>query len=129
MAIQSVVNVNTGQTFSPPGNEVATANRAVAIVNSQPPALPPQGPKPEAKPESSTSAAEVRAAADKINKTLRTLLSSNLEFSVDQDSGQTIVRIVDVETKDVIRQIPNEEALAIAKSLGQVQGLLIRQKA
>lgn len=125
MAIQSVVNVNIGQAFSPPSNDVATDKRAVGTVNSQPVAAQQQAPKPEP----AVSAADVREAADKINKVLRTLVSSSLEFSVDQDSGQTIVRVVDVETKDVIRQIPNEEALAIAKSLGKLQGLLIQQKA
>ena len=127
MAIQSVVNLNagvsTGQKFPPTGNEGSTANRAAA--NSAAPVA--QQPVPS--PVPATSAADVRDAADKINTVLQTLASSNLEFSVDQDSGQTIVRVVDTETKDVIRQIPNEEALAIAKSLGKVQGLLIHQKA
>ena len=132
MPIQSVVNVpvvniTSGQAFSPPSNDVATAGRPVVAANSPP--VAPQQPQQAPKPAPAASAEEVREAADKINKTLRTLLSSSLEFTVDQDSGQTIVRVVDIETKDVIRQIPNEEALAIAKSLGKAQGLLIQQKA
>ena len=128
MAIQSVVNINTGvstgQTFTPAGSDAATATRAVAASSS-----PPVAQKPAPSPAPAASAEDVREAAYKINKTLRTLASSNLEFSIDQDSGQTIVRVIDTETKDVIRQIPNEEALAIAKSLGKAQGLLIHQKA
>ena len=93
--------------------------------NSPAPAAQPAVQSPAPAP----SAEEVREAADKINIALKSLVSSNLQFSVDQESGQTIVRVVDVETKDVIRQIPNEEALAIAKSLGKFQGLLIEQKA
>lgn len=127
MAIQSVVNVNTvvstGQGFSPASGDNVAANRAAA--NGSPPVAQQAVQKPAPAP----SAEEVREAADKINKVLQSLVSSNLQFSVDQDSGQTIVRVVDTETKDVIRQIPNEEALAIAKSLGKFQGLLIEQKA
>lgn len=127
MAIQPVVNLNTvvstGQGFSPAGGDNIAVVRTAA--NSSAPVAQPAAQSPVPAP----SAAEVREAADKINKVLQSLVSSNLQFSVDQDSGQTIVRVVDVETKDVIRQIPNEEALAIAKSLGKFQGLLIEQKA
>ena len=127
MAIQPVVNVNTvistGQGFSPASGDNVAAIRTAA--NSPVPVAQPAVQSPAPAP----SAEEVREAADKINKVLQSLVSSNLQFSVDQESGQTIVRVVDVETKDVIRQIPNEEALAIAKSLGKFQGLLIEQKA
>ena len=126
MAIQSVVNTNVGQAFSPSSNDVATANRAAPAENSQPAvAQQPQGPKPE----KAASAKEVQQAADEINKALQRLNSSSLEFSVDHDSGRTVVRVVDVATKDVIRQIPNEETLQIAKSIDKLQGLLIRHKA
>lgn len=123
MAIQSVVNASIGQAFSPPSNDVATANRAAPADNNPPVAAQqPQGPQP-------ASAKEVQQAADEINKALQRLNSSSLEFSVDHDSGQTIVRVVDIATKDVIRQIPNEETLQIAKSIDKLQGLLIRHKA
>jgi len=40
-----------------------------------------------------------------------------------------VVKVVDLETKEVIRQIPSPEVLEIAKAVDQLQGLLIRQKA
>lgn len=40
-----------------------------------------------------------------------------LEFSVDEDSGRTIIKVVDSVTGDVIRQLPPEELLAAAKSI------------
>lgn len=125
MAIQSVVNATIGQAFSPPSNDVATADRAASTDNS-PPVAAAQGPKPD---EKTASAKEVQQAADEINKALQRLNSSSLEFSVDHDSGRTVVRVVDIATKDVIRQIPNEETLQIAKSIDKLQGLLIRHKA
>ena len=47
---------------------------------------------------------------------------------VDSESDRVVVRIVDTQTKQTIRQIPSEEMLAISKSLDQLTGLLIQQK-
>jgi len=70
---------------------------------------------------------QVLDAVQNINKTMQ-ILAPNLEFSVDPDSKRTIVKVVDQETKEVIRQMPSAEALEIAKALDRVLGLLIRQK-
>lgn len=61
-------------------------------------------------------------------------MARNLQFSIDEDTGQTIVRIVDTATKEVIRQIPSEEVLAIAKALDRANGdttsgVFLKQKA
>jgi flagellar protein FlaG len=71
---------------------------------------------------------QLNDAVKKINETLKGL-SQNLEFSIDEDSQRTVVKVVDQQTKDVIRQIPTPEAMEIAKALDRVQGLLIRQEA
>ncbi|MBP8132668.1 MAG: flagellar protein FlaG [Zoogloea sp.] len=55
--------------------------------------------------------------------------AQSLQFSIDKDSGSTIVKVVDTESKKVIRQIPSEEVLAIAKALDKLQGLLVKQQA
>lgn len=70
----------------------------------------------------------LRHATEKINQTIR-MMNSNLQFTVDEDTGMDVVKVVDTETKEVIRQIPSEETLAIAKALDQLQGLLVREKA
>ena len=70
---------------------------------------------------------QVTQAIKSINKAMENL-SQGLEFSIDSDTHRTIVKVVDKQTKDVIRQIPTEETLEIAKALDQVSGLLIRQK-
>jgi flagellar protein FlaG len=40
-----------------------------------------------------------------------------LEFSVHDDSGMTVVKVLDRESGEVIRQIPSEEALQVVKKL------------
>lgn len=74
------------------------------------------------------SLAQVTEAVHNINKSLESL-KQDLQFTVDSDSNRTVVKVVDQKTKEVIRQIPSEEALEIAKALDTVKGVLIRQKA
>lgn len=75
-----------------------------------------------------SNSAQVTESLKSINKTMQAL-SRGLEFSVDEDTDRTVVKVVDQETKEVIRQMPTKEALEIAKALDRVQGLLVRQKA
>ena len=54
---------------------------------------------------------------------------SGLQFSVDQNTGKTIVRVVDSETKQVIRQIPSEEMLELSRAIDTMQVKLLEQTA
>lgn len=53
----------------------------------------------------------------------------SLQFSIDQDTNTAVIEIKDVQTGDIIRQIPSKEVLEIAKRLNEVTGLLFRGKA
>jgi flagellar protein FlaG len=55
--------------------------------------------------------------------------TANLQFSIDEESGETVVKVVDTETDEVIRQIPSEEMLALARNLQRMEGLLFDGKA
>jgi flagellar protein FlaG len=93
--------------------QVATLRKAQEEVTSN---LPPQ------------AHARVAEAVEAINAHLQRV-SRNLKFSVDQDSGRVVVKVVDQETDTVIRQMPSEEALAISHALDKLQGLIIERKA
>lgn len=56
-------------------------------------------------------------------------INNSLSFKLDQDTGQTVIKVIDATSQEVIRQIPSEEMLAIAKALDTMKGLLVRQKA
>jgi len=51
----------------------------------------------------------------------------SLRFVVDKDSGRTIAELVDTEGQ-VLRQMPTEEALEIAKAIGKFQGMFVNLK-
>jgi flagellar protein FlaG len=55
--------------------------------------------------------------------------ANSLEFSIDKSTGTTVVKIVDTQTRQVIRQIPSQEIIDIAQSIESQQGLLLKQKA
>jgi|LNFM01.1.fsa_nt_gb flagellar protein FlaG len=56
-------------------------------------------------------------------------VSSNLQFLTDPHSGRTVVQVIDAKTRQVIRQLPSEEALAITKAIDRLQSLLVREQA
>ncbi len=75
-----------------------------------------------------TKPEQVEAAVAQIQRFTQAL-TQNLKFSIDEDTGKTVVKIVDMQTQEVIRQIPSEEAIKIASALGKIQGLLFNGEA
>jgi len=77
------------------------------------------------------SSEQLKKAADNINQVMQQS-NQNLEFefTMDTDTKKAVVRVVDTKTGELIRQIPSEETLAIARSIDKFQhGLLLSQKA
>lgn len=110
------------------GRGAAVGTTQGAAAESAPVAIP-AAPGPAAREHASQPDAQaVQKAAESINEFIKST-SRNLQFSVDEETGIVVVKVVDQETGDVIRQIPGEETLAIAKNLDSVQGVLFRSKA
>ncbi|MGS0824751.1 flagellar protein FlaG [Shewanella sp. 0m-8] len=72
--------------------------------------------------------ADIHEVANELND-MMSLMRKGLAFKVDEQSGQNIVRVLDVDSGDVIRQIPNEEALELAQKLAEVAGSLLKTEA
>lgn len=45
---------------------------------------------------------------------------SDLQFQVDESTGRTYFKVVDSKTQEVIRQVPSEEILAMARKLREL---------
>lgn len=71
---------------------------------------------------------EVKEAVAKVNEMVSGM-NRGLEFSVDEDTDIKIVKVVDTESREVIRQIPTEEVVQISKWLDKLQGILLREQA
>ncbi len=75
------------------------------------------------------SPSQLKGTVDGMNSSLQQA-GQSLEFTIDSDTKTPVVKLMDTETGQVIRQFPSEEMLAIARALDQqLQGALLKQKA
>ncbi len=70
----------------------------------------------------------LRELVDKLSQTIGTT-GQQVQFSIDHDTHQTVLKVTDAESGALLRQIPGDEALSMARILDRMQGILIRQKA
>jgi len=98
---------------TPPQTQPAVAAAAVAA-----PAQP--SPPPALK--------DIERAVSQVNEAVQKV-ATNLEFAVDKDTDTVVVKLLDSNTHEVLRQVPSTEMLRIAKSLEHMQGLLLDDRA
>ncbi|MDR1228002.1 MAG: flagellar protein FlaG [Azoarcus sp.] len=105
-------------------NTATSTNEAAETVN----AARAQGQATQRKEQEQS----VRESVEKLNEFIRPYVTS-LQFSIDKDAGKFVVKILDTETKEVIKQFPSEKVLALAKALAEAmskpEGLLVEQDA
>jgi flagellar protein FlaG len=51
-----------------------------------------------------------------------------LEFSVDDESGRTVIRVIDSATGELVRQIPPEEVLTLVGRFREDQAGLVMER-
>ncbi|MDH3712547.1 MAG: flagellar protein FlaG [Gammaproteobacteria bacterium] len=72
--------------------------------------------------------AELEQAVENLNQTLQDI-KRELRFSVDDDTGRTIVKVINADTDEVVRQIPSEQLLNTVRHMEQQAGLLLDTEA
>jgi flagellar protein FlaG len=102
------------------------------------PASPVSDKTPEKKPEVASASpvapkkadadgAHLKQAVQQIEKFVQSI-KRNLEFSIDEQSGKVVVKVIASETGEVVRQIPSAEALKLAESLSNASHVLFDAK-
>ena len=112
----SQVPARTPRVHTPPPN--ATANAP----------LPPDG---KASPQT-TPAPEVHIDVEQARASIERFVQSmkrELEFTIDDESGRTIITVRNKETGELIRQIPSEEVIALARAYAEGQPVLLDSSA
>jgi flagellar protein FlaG len=71
----------------------------------------------------------VQAFAKVLEDYAKQVHNVGLRFSVHEDTGRTVVRIVDEKTDEVVREVPPEELLDLAAKMEQMMGMLLDEKA
>lgn len=75
-----------------------------------------------------TRAGQVESAVSRISDFVQNF-QRDLVFTIDEESDRLVVKVVDSVTQEVIRQIPEEETLSIARHLDSPDSLIIRRQA
>ena len=61
----------------------------------------------------------IQEAADQLGSFLN-VISSDLNITVDRDVNKTVVKVINRESDEVIRQIPSEEVLALMRRMSEI---------
>jgi flagellar protein FlaG len=100
-----------------------------AVVVSRPSIAPTQVVEEPASAHSKSHGAQhVGAAIMEANKTMKAI-DANLQFAVDPETNMTVIKVVDISSNTVLRQIPAQEMIDIAQALGKMKGVLLKQEA
>lgn len=114
----SITSINGLGAIREPGSYRARTN--VADVPAVPGKPANETPEPNVK--------EMQQAVENLNRIIAASHQS-IHFTMDQESGKIVVKVLDSETQKVLRQVPNTEALAISRNLARLQGLVISDRA
>jgi flagellar protein FlaG len=55
-------------------------------------------------------------------------MNKTLEFSVHEDSGRNVIKVIDKDSGDLVKQYPSEEVLDIVSKLAKATGTLVDYK-
>jgi flagellar protein FlaG len=114
---------------SPPGSPATPTGGALSPAAGSMSANAALGAQPSLQPGAvGHSAAAVRKATQAAN-TFMESASSQIRFNVTDEAGETVVKMVDIQTNQVLLQIPNEQMIKIAQDPARLQGLAVDQQA
>ena len=69
--------------------------------------------------------AEIRAAVDKINKSIP---NTEVVFGIHDKTNRVMIKIIDKDSKKVIREYPPEKTLDIIAKVWEMAGILVDEK-
>jgi flagellar protein FlaG len=122
---QNVLGVLSPQTKGR-SDSVSRLQEAPAVETSKITELNKQE-KSEPQPKQVVNDKEVEAAVVKLNDYAQSV-SRQLQFSVDEESGKTIVKVIDAETGETIRDIPPEEILKMQNQLREASERFLKKE-
>ena len=88
------------------------------------------GTEPEPRQQKEVSGVDQEAVKERLESSVSQLkdmvksVQRDLQFSIDDSSGKTVITVVDSTTAEIIRQIPSDEVLALARNIESFKGAL-----
>jgi len=105
----------------------STPARLTALTAAAVPATAATAAADAAKTATTPSKTDLKNSVDQINRFLK--VNSEVEFSIDHNSGKSVIKVVDTQTNKVLRQFPSEQALEIGQNLQDSKSGLIDEQA
>ena len=72
--------------------------------------------------------ADLKKAVEKINEKAKQVMREQ-KFTKDDNSNRVVIKVIDQNTKEVIREIPPEAVMHTAEQIDTLQGILLKEKA
>ena len=117
----SVVTKATESVRRPPASPEVTLIQPTQSVSAS-------GESEQAANESQNIETEVTKAISQI-QIMMDLRNRSVSFTRDQETGTDIIKVIDDNTGDTIRQLPSEELLTFMKNLTRMLGTFLDEKA
>lgn len=74
--------------------------------------------------DAARSADEIQQDIEKMNDQLKSM-NRSIRFTVDDESHDIVVKVVDKNTGEVVMEIPPEEVLKLRERMSEMSGLLV----
>ncbi|HEY7985973.1 MAG TPA: flagellar protein FlaG [Methylophilaceae bacterium] len=104
----------------------SVANPAAASAPA-PSSTPAPQPAPASTQSKHVDEKDLVQAVNQINQIVQSV-NPGVEFTIESGSNAVIVKVLDVQSQEVIRQFPSEAALSIAQALDNLRGVLLTNK-
>ena len=128
-----MIDIQGGFRPTPPSVPQARPDPIAPMPGAAAPAQAPAGPKvielvrPQIKVDEEGDHKRVQQAVERMNAKMVDG-GRGLAFRVDPDLGRPVVTVTNKETGEVIRQIPNEVVIRLARSIEDTKGLLLNAR-
>ncbi len=102
----------------PKGKKAYSGNSTEAVISNFPNSAA------EVAETLSQNIADTKNSVEKVLKTSDVVLGRTLQFSVNQELGRVVIKVIDPSTQSVIREIPSEDMQKLQSYLKEAVGLL-----
>jgi flagellar protein FlaG len=112
--------------------ETITRNPTVNV--APPPQPAPRAPKielpdpPDPREVAQNSAEKIEEAQERLEEAVSSIneytqnIQRSLQFTISENDGRTIIKVIDSETNEIVRMIPPDETIKISQNLGSLTG-------
>ena len=71
---------------------------------------------------------DISGVVSAVNDLVSQVFATKITFDVDEATGEPVVRVLNKETGEIIRQLPPEELLALVAKMKQLSGLIFSRE-